>query len=101
MTDNDLSPRPPEASEDEQELRQRAIRRLQAKRGLMGHALAYVMVNLLLVAIWSMTSNGFFWPLIPILGWGIGLAFNAWDVFWPAPGQRQIEAEMTRLRRQA
>lgn len=100
MTD-DLSPRPPDAPEDERELRQRAVRRLEAKRGLMAHALAYLMVNLLLVAVWYVTSSGFFWPVFPLFGWGIGLAFHAWGVYWPAPGPRQIEAEMTRLRRQA
>ena len=83
----------------EPELRQRAVKRLEDKRGLMAHALAYVSVNLLLVAIWYVTSAGFFWPVFPIFGWGIGLAFHAWDVLWPAPGPRQIEAEMERLRR--
>ena len=89
----------PGGTEDEQALRQRAVRRLEAKRGLMAHALAYAMFNLLLIVIWYTTSRGFFWPVFPIFGWGIGLAFNAWDVLWPAPGQRQIEAEMARLRR--
>ena len=84
--------------EEERELRRQAVKRLEAKRGLMAHALAYVMVNLLLIAIWFTTSAGFFWPVFPIFGWGIGLAFNAWDVLSPAPGQRQVEAEMERLR---
>lgn len=99
MTGEPLTPRAVEGPEDEGELRRRAVRRLEAKRGLMAHALAYVMVNLLLIAIWYTTSRGFFWPVFPLFGWGIGLAFNAWDVLWPAPGQRQIEAEMDRLRR--
>lgn len=64
-----------------------------------GHSLAYFTVNLLLVAIWYATSAGFFWPVFPIFGWGIGLAFNAWDVLWPAAEQRKIEQEMERLRR--
>ena len=97
--DKTLQPQVPGGTEDEQELRQRAVRRLEAKRGLMAHALAYVLVNLLLVAIWYTTSRAFFWPVFPIVGGGIGLAFNACDVLWPAPGQRQIEAEMARLRR--
>lgn len=99
MTGQPLTPHTGEGSEDEEELRQRAVRRLEAKRGLMAHALAYVLVNLLLIAIWYTTSRAFFWPVFPLFGWGIGLAFNAWDVLWPAPGQRQIEAEMERLRR--
>jgi hypothetical protein len=90
---------PTESDLRESDLRQRAVKRLEAKRGLMAHALAYVLVNLLLVAIWFTTNTGFFWPVFPIFGWGIGLAFNAWDVLWPAAGERKIEAEMERLRR--
>ena len=86
-------------ADDERELRQRAVKRLEDKRGLMAHCLAYVTVNMLLVAIWFTTSAGFFWPVFPIFGWGIGLAFHAWDVLWPAPGPRQVEVEMERLRR--
>jgi hypothetical protein len=25
--------------------------------------------------------HGFFWPIFPIVGWGIGVVLNAWDVF--------------------
>ncbi|MBA3437053.1 MAG: XRE family transcriptional regulator, partial [Thermoleophilaceae bacterium] len=27
----------------------------------------------LLVAIWALTGEGYFWPVWPALGWGIGL----------------------------
>lgn len=85
---------------DDAELRQQAIKRLKAKRDLGAHVLAYVMVNTLLVVIWFMTSPGeFFWPVFPILGWGIGLAFNVWDVVSPAPTEDRIRAEMERIAR--
>jgi len=83
---------------DEAELRRRAVKRLEDKRGLMAHTVAYVSVNLLLVAVWWVTGASFFWPVFPIFGWGIGLAFHAWDVLWPAAGEQQIQAEMERLR---
>jgi hypothetical protein len=98
MTENITDGPTPGSVEDERELRQRAVKRLEAKRGLMAHVLAYVTVNLLLVAIWFVTGAGFFWPVFPIFGWGIGLAFNVWDVYWPGAGERQIQAEMDRLR---
>jgi hypothetical protein len=88
---------PPETLAD-RELRQRAIKRLKDKRDLKAHILAYVTVNLLLVGIWAATGAGFFWPVFPLLGWGIGLAFHIWDVVSPEPGPREIEAEMERLR---
>jgi uncharacterized protein DUF1707/2TM domain-containing protein len=31
----------------------------------------YVGVSVMLVAIWAMTGLGYFWPIFPILGWGI------------------------------
>lgn len=83
---------------DEAELRRRAEKRLEDKRGLTAHLVAYVSVNLVLVAIWWVTGAGFFWPVFPILGWGIGLAFHVWAVLWPTASEQQIQAEMERLR---
>lgn len=83
----------------EHDLRKRAEKRLRAKRDLGAHLLAYILVNGFLVVIWAMTSGGFFWPAFPILGWGIGLAFNVWDVYSPEPSEDKIRAEMERLRR--
>jgi Domain of unknown function (DUF1707) len=32
---------------------------------------AYVATSVLLVAIWALTGAGYFWPVWPILGWGL------------------------------
>ncbi|WP_225753430.1 2TM domain-containing protein [Actinotalea sp. Marseille-Q4924] len=81
------------------DLRARARKRLEDRRSLGAHALAYVLVNAFLVVIWSLNgTDQFFWPVFPILGWGIGLAFNAWDVLFPGPSEDRIRAEMDRLR---
>ncbi len=37
------------------------------------HLRAYIAVNAMLVAIWALTGAGYFWPIWPILGWGIGV----------------------------
>lgn len=84
---------------DEEELRALAHKRLKDKRDFQGHLIAYITVNALLVGIWWAAGGGFFWPIFPLLGWGIGIVFHAWDVLSPGPGPRQIEAEMERLRR--
>jgi len=89
---------PPTGSVEEKELRERALKHLKDKRDLKAHLLAYVTVNLMLVAIWWSAGGGFFWPLFPILGWGIGIAFHIWDVMSPEPGPREVEAEMQRMR---
>ena len=35
------------------------------------HVRSYVFTMLLLVAIWALTGAGYFWPIWPILGWGV------------------------------
>ena len=40
-----------------------------------------------------------FWPVFPMLGWGIGVAANAWDVFVRKPiTDADIDREEQRLR---
>ena len=35
------------------------------------------------MGIWAVTdAHGFFWPVFPMGGWGIGLIMNARDVYW-------------------
>ena len=63
-------------------LRERAVKRLKKRRDFYGHILVYLLVNVFLVVIWAVTSpGGFFWPVFPLVGWGIGVVMNAWDVF--------------------
>ena len=54
-----------------------AARQRAAQRGLREHARSYVMVMVLLVAIWALTGMGYFWPVWPAIGWGIGLWCHA------------------------
>ena len=87
----------PHATDDP--LREQAVARLRKKRDFGMHVVVYVMVNALLVVIWAITSGDFFWPIFPILGWGIGLAANAYDVYGRKPiSESEIEREMSRLR---
>jgi hypothetical protein len=73
----------------EQVLRDRAVKQLRKQRDFRGHLLVYLLVNAFLVAIWAITGHGFFWPVFPIVGWGIGVVMNAWDVY----GRREISEE--------
>lgn len=84
-----------------EEIRQLAIQQLRKKRDLQGHLIAYLAVNLFLVGIWFVTDpGGFFWPIFPILGWGIGIAFHIWDVYAPERmTEEKIQREIQRLRR--
>jgi Domain of unknown function (DUF1707)/2TM domain len=41
------------------------------------HLRTYLMVMALLVAIWALSGMGYFWPIWPALGWGIGIVGHA------------------------
>jgi 2TM domain-containing protein len=83
----------------EDDLREQAIQRLKKKRDFRSHVFIYVAVNAMLVVIWAVTDSGFFWPIFPIVGWGIGVAANAWDVYGRKPiTEYEIRREADRLR---
>jgi hypothetical protein len=87
------------APRTEQELREQALSRLKKKRDFRGHVFVYVAVNAVLVVIWAVTGSGYFWPIFPILGWGVGVAANAWDVYGRKPiSEDEIRQETERLR---
>ena len=82
----------------EEALRDKAIRRLKKKRDFHTHVLVYVLVNAFLVAIWMVSGQGYFWPIFPIVGWGIGLVMNGWDVYLNDDfDEEQIRREVERL----
>jgi 2TM domain len=83
----------------EDELREQALQRLKKKRDFRSHLFIYFAVNAMLVVIWAVTGADFFWPIFPILGWGVGVAANAWDVYGRRPiTEDEIRREADRLR---
>lgn len=84
----------------ETELRERALKRLKKRRDFRGHLLVYVLVNTFLVVVWAATTpGGFFWPIFPIVGWGIGVVMNAWDAYVATDiGEEDIAREVERIR---
>ena len=63
------------------EIREIATHRVRRRRVFYYHLTVYILVNLMLVAIWYFTSRSYFWPGWVELFWGIGLVFNAVAVF--------------------
>ena len=43
------------------------------RREVRDHVRTYLSVMALLVVIWALTGAGYFWPVWPALGWGIGV----------------------------
>jgi uncharacterized ion transporter superfamily protein YfcC len=84
----------------EPDLRERAVKRLKKRRDFAAHLIVYVMVNTFIVVIWAVTSDGFFWPIFPMAGWGIGVVMNGWDVYRGDEfTEQQIADEMARLQK--
>ena len=64
-----------------EEQREWAVKRIRAKRGFWVHLAVFIAVNAFLVFIWAAVAGGYFWPIWPMLGWGIGLVAHAVNVF--------------------
>jgi hypothetical protein len=49
----------------------------------------YLFVNLGLIVVWGIFTDvldiRFFWPIVPLLGWGMGLAVYAWNILARGP----------------
>jgi hypothetical protein len=61
--------------------------KVQRKKKFFEHLRTYAIVNSFLILFSVMTGG--WWFLWPLLGWGIGLAFDVSDAFWPK--EKQIE----------
>jgi hypothetical protein len=55
--------------------------RVEKKLGFYHHLITYALVNVLLIVVNLITWSGFPWFIFPLVGWGIGLAGHAFQVF--------------------
>ncbi len=82
--------------------RHAAVERLKAKRAFTASLAAYVIINVFLWILWALTKGEGGggvppWPIWVTVGWGIGLAFQAWNAFGRKPiSEDDIEREMRR-----
>jgi hypothetical protein len=82
---------------DDEDLRTQARKRLEKRRDFSAHLIAYIVINAMLIGIWAITGAGYFWPAWVLLGWGVGLVLNAWDVFFRRPiTEADVERELER-----
>ncbi|NCI45482.1 2TM domain-containing protein [Sediminibacterium sp. WSJ-3] len=55
----------------------------RARVGFRWSLACYVIVNAMLVVIWFFSSGAgsYFWPVWPMMGWGLGLAFQYFHAY--------------------
>ena len=83
-----------EASWEIEDARERWL--VRRKEKFFEHLRSYLIVNAMLMGIALLSGSGF-WFLWPLLGWGVGLAFDASEAFYPK--QSDIEKGADRLLR--
>lgn len=79
------------------ELRNLAIERLKKRSEFWTHLTAYLLINAMIVTVWFAMGGGFFWPIFPLAGWGIGLFFHAMETFRRPYSEDRIRREMSRM----
>jgi energy-coupling factor transporter transmembrane protein EcfT len=81
-----------------QEVYQKAKKRVEAKIGFYFHLAVYVAVSTLLIIINLLTSSQYLWFKWPLMGWGIGVFFHGLGVFVFSGGsaikEQMIQNEM-------
>ena len=70
---------------DADKRRAEAVRGIQTKRRFRQSLVVYLAVNSLLVVIWAANRGGSFWPIWPILGWGLAVFLQARRVYGQQP----------------
>ena len=98
MTQTPFPPRSPE------EIERLARKRAGAKLGWYAHAALYLVVNLFLFALSGYAFGQRRWSVMPLLGWGVGLALHGISVFILGTGsdlrERMVRKERERLQRE-
>jgi hypothetical protein len=85
----------------EQDLHKRARRRVESRMGVYIHTLVFVCVNLGLF-VWNVVQGDPRWHVLPLFGWGLGLAIHALVTAVSLRGdglrRRMFDQEMRRLK---
>jgi len=96
----------------DEEIRKKAVERVQAKKGFFTHLAVYLAVNIFLWMIWLINTGGALWgtggmrswtmwPIFPTVGWGIGLIIHFLSVFAFHGGweDNEVEKEINRMKK--
>ena len=57
-----------------------AALQIQRWRDFVSQVFAYAIGNIAFMVIWAAQGKGFFWPMYPLLVWGLGLSAQHFNV---------------------
>ncbi|MEZ5185015.1 MAG: 2TM domain-containing protein [Candidatus Nanopelagicales bacterium] len=83
-----------------EEIRAAAIKRINQKRAFWRLLGVFVIVMIMLTAIWALSGAGYYWPAWAAFGMGVALLFTGWAAFGPGEKpvtEQQISDEMRKL----
>ena len=75
----------------ESDAREQALRRLKAQRAFRNLLLTATGILVAMIAIWTISGGGYFWPIWVVFGLGIALMTTAWQAY--GPRNREITEE--------
>ncbi len=94
----------------DEERREAAIKRIKEKNSFKIHLFIYLVINAMFVVMWGISHSAitvspglpttYFWPIFPIVGWGVGLAIHGYNVYRGNHyTEEQIQREMKNVPR--
>lgn len=81
-------------------IREAAVKRLKAQDDFKRVLGIFVIVWLILTAIWALSGGGYFWPVWAIFGMAIALLFIGFGAYGPRsgpPSEERVAEEMKRF----
>lgn len=78
------------------EAQRAAAERLKSQAGFKKMLGVFAILIAVLILIWALTGQGYFWPAWAILGFAVATAFSAWSAYGPrekVPSQAAIDEE--------
>lgn len=86
--------------------REIARKRVKARRDFGATTAVLVVVAIILIVIWSVTTGGrgYFWPMWPLIGFAIAIVFsglNAFGVINREVTDGDVDAELERMKRRS
>lgn len=85
-------------TETPKDAREIARKRIEDRRNFVPHLIVYLVTNAGLILLWVWAGgDGFFWPGIVLIAWGIGVLMHAWNAFFSKPiSEADVDRELKR-----